>query len=143
MTDHRAVVGFMNIHPPINTTPTTSWIKFSRDISASHNKPRLRYPQGSEKHKFEEFRTLVDEKIIAKSIHDSPVICDNSFISRYNALTLIFKECGDTIFGRVKHNKRAIGHFVTSPRIQRIQSDIKHLGGALRMTQERFSGEVS
>jgi hypothetical protein len=86
---------------------------------------------------------LVDEKIIAKSIHDSPVICDNSFILRYNALTLIFKECGDAIFGRVKRNKRAISHFVTLPRIQRIQSDIKHLGGALRMTQERFSGEVS
>ena len=57
--------------------------------------------------------------------------------------TLIFKECGDAIFGRVKCNKREISHFVTLPRIQRIQYDIKHLGGEFWTTQECFSGEVS
>ena len=81
MTDHWAVIGFTTIHLPDNVTLTASQIKFSRDIFASHNKPRLQYPQGLEKHKFEEFHTLVNEKIIAKSIHDNHVVCDDSFIS--------------------------------------------------------------
>ena len=86
---------------------------------------------------------MVDEEIRAKSIHDSPVTCDESFMSRYNTLTKIFIKCGDAVFGRVKCDKKAINQLVTSPRIQRIQSDIRHIGGALRMTQEHFAGEVS
>ena len=86
---------------------------------------------------------MVDEKIRAKSIHNLPVCDDDSFMSRYNTLTKIFKECGDATFGRMKRNKHAPNQRVTSPRIQRIQSDIRHLGRALRITQESFSGEVS
>ena len=143
MTDHRAVVGFMNIHPPEGPNFMVSQVRFSRGTTAGYGKPRLRYPQSSERHKFEDFRTLVDEKIKAESIHNLPVNGDESFISRYDALTRIFRECGEAIFGRVKRNKHAVNQFVTSHRIQRIQSDIRHLGGALRMTQENFSGEVS
>ena len=143
MTDHRAVVGFMNIHPPEGPDFMASQVRFSRGTTVGYGKPRLRYPQSSERHKFEDFRTLVDEKIKAESIHNLPVNGDESFISRYDALTRIFRECGEAIFGRVKRNKHAVNQFVTSHRIQRIQSDIRHLGGALRMTQENFSGEVS
>jgi hypothetical protein len=143
MTDHRAVIGYMNILPPNNSLFLTDHVKFSRDIQAGCGKPRLRYPQGTEKKKFEDYRRMVDEKIEDKSLHNQPVNDDNSFISRYNALTQIFKECGDATFGRVKRNKNASNQRITSPRIQRIQSDIKHMGGALRMTQDSFSGEVS
>jgi hypothetical protein len=86
---------------------------------------------------------MVNERIKAKSIHTTPLNGDESFISQYNALTQIFKECGEATFRRAKGNKRIINQFVTSPQIQWIQSDIRHLGGALRMTQENFSGEVS
>jgi hypothetical protein len=86
---------------------------------------------------------MVDEKIKAKSIHETPVNNDDSFILRYNALSLIFKECGDATFGRVKRNKHNGNFCITSPKIQQIQSNIRHLGGALRITQESFSGEVS
>jgi len=48
---------------------------------------------------------MVDEKVKAKSIHETPVSNDESFILRYNALSLIFKECGDATFGRMKRNK--------------------------------------
>jgi hypothetical protein len=143
MTDHRAVMGFLNIHPPPSTNIMASQVKFARETLTGHGKPRLRYPQSSEKHKFENYRVMVDERIKAKSIHTTPLNGDESFISRYDALTQIFKECGEAVFGRAKRNKRIINQFVTSPRIQRLQSDIKHLGGALRMTQENFDGEVS
>jgi hypothetical protein len=143
MTDHRVVVGFMNIHPPENSNFMASRVKFSMEELVGYGKLCLGYPQSSEKHKFKEFRTMVDEKIKAKSIHNVPVNNDNSFLSRYNALTQIFKECGKATFRRVKRNKHAVNQFVTSPQIQWIQSAIKHLGRALQMTQEHFSGEVS
>ena len=143
MTDHRAVIGFMNIHSPEDSIPTAARLKFSRDILARYGKPRLRYPQRSEKHRFENFCTMVDKKIKDESIHNIPVNNDDSFIFRYNALTRILKECGDAAFRKVKRSKHVTDQDVTSPRIQRIQSDIRPLGGALRMTQEQFSGEVS
>ena len=143
MTDHRAVIGFMIIQPPPDSLLAASHIKFSKDTAASYGKPRLRYPLSSERHKFEDFRIMVDEEIKAKSIHTLPVIDDESFILRYNALSKILNECGDAIFGRVKRNKHNANSRVTSPAIQQIQSKIRHLGGALQITQESFSGEVS
>jgi len=128
------------------TTTRPNRYKLSRQFLEWHNRlwqPQLQYPQRSEKQKFEDFQNMVDEKIKAKSIHNLPVRNDNSFISRYNTLIWIFKECGDTTFGRVKCNKHALNQCVTSPRIQRIQSDIRHLSGALWITQKSFSGEVS
>jgi hypothetical protein len=86
---------------------------------------------------------MVDEKVKAKSIHKTPVSNDGSFILRYNVLSLILKECGDTTFGRMKHNKHNANFRITSPKIQQIQSNIRHLGGALQITQESFSREVS
>ena len=74
--------------------------------------------------------------------HITTVNNNDSFLSWYNALMQIFKECGKATFGRVKGNKHAVNQFVTLPQMQWIQSDIKHLGGVLRMTQEHFSGEV-
>jgi len=99
----------MNIQPPDNLAFTASQIKFSRDIIVAHgNKPHLCYPHSTEKHKFKMFHTMVDEKILARSIHDIPVICDDFFILQYNALTQIFKECGNAAFGRAKGGKHAI-----------------------------------
>ena len=140
MMDHHTVVGFMNIHPP---DLAVSQIKSSNDIAMGHNRPQLWYPQRSEKHKFENFHTMVNKEIRAKSIHDPPAICDESFILQYNTLTKIFKECSDTMFCRIRRDKKAINQFVMSPRIQKIQSDIRHINGAVQMTQEHFSVEVS
>ena len=41
MTDHRAVVGFMNIHPPKNSNFMASRVEFSREELAGYGKPRL------------------------------------------------------------------------------------------------------
>ena len=80
MTDHRAVIGFMNIHSPEDSVPTAAQLKFSRDILARYGKPCLRYPQRSKKHRFENFRTMVDKKIKDESIHNIPVNNDDSYI---------------------------------------------------------------
>jgi hypothetical protein len=105
MTDHRAVIGFLNIHPPTNPNLMASQVKFARETLAGHGKPRLRYPHSSEKHRFENYCVMVDEKIKAKSVHATPVNSDDSFISRYTVLTQIFKECGEAAFGRAKRNR--------------------------------------
>ena len=142
MTNHCVVVGFMNIHPPKNSNFMASWVEFSREELAGYGKPHLWYPQSSEKHKFNGFCSIIDEKIKAKSIRNVPVNNNDSFLSWYNALMQIFIECGKATFGRVKSNKHVVNQFVTLPQIQLIQSDIKHLGSALQMIQEHFSGEV-
>jgi len=105
MTDHRTVMGFLNIHPPPSTNIMASQVMFARETLTGQGKPRLRYPQSSEKHKFENYRIMVHERIKAKSIHTTPLNNDKSFISQYNALTQIFKECGEATFGRAKCNK--------------------------------------
>jgi hypothetical protein len=87
MTDHQAVIGFMNIKPPLDSSLTTSHIKFSKDIATSYGKPWLRYPLSSDRQTFKEFQIMVDGKIKAKSIHTLPVNNDESFILCYNTLT--------------------------------------------------------
>jgi hypothetical protein len=81
MTDHHVVVGFMNIHSPENLNFMASQVKFSREELVGYGKPRLQYLQSSEKHKFDEFHTMVDKKIKAKSIHNVPVNNNDSFLS--------------------------------------------------------------
>ena len=56
MTDHRAVIGFLNIHPPPDISTMASKIKFTRETLTGHGKPCLRYPLSSERHKFEDYR---------------------------------------------------------------------------------------
>ena len=105
MTDHRAVIGFLNIHPPPDISTMASKIKFTRETLMGHGNPCLRYSLSSERHKFEDYRVMVDEKIKAKSIHTTSVNSDESFVLQYNNLTQIFIECGEAMFGRVKQTK--------------------------------------
>ena len=80
MTDHHAVIGFLNIHPLPDISTMASKIKFARETLMGHGKPHLRYPLSSERHKFEDYRVMVDEKIKAKSIHTTSVNSDESFV---------------------------------------------------------------
>lgn len=86
---------------------------------------------------------MVDKEITAKSLHLLPVNDDESFILRYKTFSKILNKCGDATFGRVRRNKHNANFRVTLPTIQQIQSKIKHLNGALWITPETLSMEVS
>ena len=142
MTDHRGIFAYIQIEPPDGMRP--SHVKSTHhDLSQYLGKPRLQYPSSSNKEKYSEFRIKVDEAIKAESIHSTPVIDDASFIRRYEAMTRILKQCGETVFGHVKRGGKLTHGKITSPKIQRIQAQIKNLGGALRMTNPNHMGAVS
>lgn len=142
MTDHRGIFAYIQIEPPDGMRP--SHVKFTHhDLSQYLGKPRLQYPSSSNKEKYSEFRIKVDEAIKAESIHSTPVIDDTSFIRRYEAMTCILKQCGETVFGHVKRGGKLTHGKITSPKIQHIQAQIKNLGGALKMTNPNHMGAVS
>jgi len=121
-----------------------SHVKFTyHDISKHLGKPRLLYPSSSAKGKYNDFRTKVDAVIKAESLNMTPVVDDESFVKRYEALTRILKHCGETVFGRVRRGGKSTHNKITSPKIQRIQAQVKSLGGALRMTNQNYLGTVS
>jgi hypothetical protein len=55
MTDHQAVIGYINIQLPPDSSLMTMHIKFSKGITANYRNLRLRYPSSSERQKFEDF----------------------------------------------------------------------------------------
>jgi hypothetical protein len=57
-TDHRALLAFINIEPPIQLADQC--ISFMTH-EANRLKPRIKYPTENEKQKFETFRTNVDK----------------------------------------------------------------------------------
>ena len=85
----------------------------------------------------------MDDTFKAERLHLTPVTDDESFIKRYKALTRILKQCGEAVFGRVKRGGKSVHGKITLPKIQRIQAQIKNIGGALRMDNLSDAGKVS
>jgi hypothetical protein len=142
MTDHRGIVTYIHIDPPDEMRPSP--VKFTyNDVSKHMGKPQLQYASLSGKGKYDEFRTKVNMAIKAESLNLTPVTDDESFVKHYEALTRILKQCGKTVFGNVKRGGKSTHNKITSPKIQRIQAQIKSLGGTLRMTNQNFLGTVS
>ncbi|KAJ7503894.1 hypothetical protein B0H11DRAFT_2352779 [Mycena galericulata] len=137
-TDHRAVVGKLVYAPPPNSGSYTVF----PEVAQVFNQPRIKYPFKSEKHRFTAFKEEVDRRIQAEGIHQSAVIDDDSFTSRYKALTNILIPCAEECFGRTyRYNKRS--QAVTSPKIEAIVSSIHSLGGSIRHVKSDFSARMS
>ncbi|KIK04952.1 hypothetical protein K443DRAFT_92152, partial [Laccaria amethystina LaAM-08-1] len=95
------------------------------------NRPRIKIPLKSEKHKYQIFRDLVDESVKAESLHEHPVIDDDSFIKRYTDLTGIITSIAANTFGHTKQYQRR-AEVITNSKIKVIVSDIRRVGGAIR-----------
>jgi hypothetical protein len=57
-TDHRAVLTLVNVEPPAYLTDQHV-IFMTRDVTRP--KPCIRYPTKTEKHRFDDFRAVVDK----------------------------------------------------------------------------------
>jgi hypothetical protein len=98
-TDHRAVLAFININPPMRMADKRL-VFTTRE--ATHLKPRVKYPTKTEKHKFEQFRTAVDKMMTDQNLTAQPVVDTQSFTTHYKHLTNIFDKCANDAFGHVK-----------------------------------------
>jgi hypothetical protein len=76
-TDHRVVLAFINIEPPI-CLAHQHLVFMARD--ATHMKPRIRYLTKADKHKFENFRTAVDRMTHEQNLAGQSVTDSESFI---------------------------------------------------------------
>jgi hypothetical protein len=142
MTDHRGIIAHSHIDPLDGVQ--VFQVKFCyHDLSQHLGKPRLQYPSSSAKGKYKEFQSKVDTAIKAEFLHLTPMNNDKSFITCYEALTHIFKQCGETTFGQVKCGGKSMHGKIMSSKIQCIRAKIKNLEGALRMTNCNYLNMVS
>ncbi|KAJ7920024.1 hypothetical protein B0H13DRAFT_2427047 [Mycena leptocephala] len=95
-TNHRAVVAKIADTNPSGTGCTT-FPAFNPTL----NKPRIKFPMRSEKHRHDHFRTLMDERLDAAALYDVEVNDDESFLSVYNTFTKILIPTSEEAYGRV------------------------------------------
>jgi hypothetical protein len=137
-TDHRVVVGQLVYTPPASSPGSRTVLS---EVSQVFNKPRIKYPYKSEKHRFATFTQIVDRRIEAEALHTAPVIDDQSYIARYEAITKILIPSAEEVFGRNSRFKKRLE--VTSPRIQFIASTLKNIGGAIRHVKSDYRERMS
>ena len=126
-TDHHGIIARIRHSPPEDRLGSHT-VASSPDYFRPQ--PRIKYPNSTEKHKFQEFRDKVDAKISNEQLHTMPVTDDTTFLHHYLALTHIITSAAELTFGRAKRFQ-AKSLKVTSPNIQRITAEIRHLGGVV------------
>jgi hypothetical protein len=129
-TDHRAIIARV-VHAMPGPPQSNSRVSTDLSMGRAANRPRIKIPLKSEKHKYQIFRDLVDESVKAESLHEHPVIDDDSFIKRYTDLTGIITSIAANTFGHTKQYQRR-AEVITNSKIKVIVSDIRRVGGAIR-----------
>jgi len=140
-TDHRAIVARVTHAMPGPVQPN-SGNPVNPSMGWTVNRPRVKIPLKTDKHKYQIFRDQVDEAVKAKCIHERPVIDDDSFVQRYTELTEIITSVTASIFGHTKlYVKRA--EVLMNGKIKGILTDLKHVGGAIRFEKLGCIARVS
>ncbi|KAJ7761480.1 hypothetical protein B0H14DRAFT_3510966 [Mycena olivaceomarginata] len=78
--------------------PTLSQSTFPT-FHPSINKPRIKFPTGTEKYRHEVFCTPMDERLDLTALHDTQIIDDKSFLHVYNTFTTIIIPASEEAYG--------------------------------------------
>ena len=131
-SDHRAIVATVtHAIPYLNAEATGNPESMLLSYGRAANRPRVKVPLKSKKHKYQDFRDQVDLKIKAKSIHERPVIDDDSFLHRYSEISDILTSTAVNIFGLTKPFIK-VKETVTNKAIKNLVCQLKQVGGAIR-----------
>ena len=137
MTDHRPIIGRIVLKPP-NTGRNPA--RCVHDTAAPVlNKPRVKFPDSTNKHLFQVYRDQTDDKIRQAGLHNITITDDVSFDSLYLAITKIVNDTAVDVFGRISRKKRNVHKIITNPLIQQLQGRSRALGGALRLDSDPAS----
>ena len=128
MTDHRPIVGRINLKPPERLSTRCM---LNRPTPVLNN-PRIKFPDYKDKHLFQQYCDETDIKIKNDGLHNRAIVDDASFISVYSDLTKIVNETAVQVFGRIKRKKTHFNKIVTNVLIQQLQGHSRAIGGALR-----------
>ena len=124
VTDHRPII--TQIVPDV---PNGSLMATLSTISFPP--PRIRYPLADNKQCFRTYEQKTEELARSRGLFDMEVTDERSFLLLYNSLTKILTETADECFGRNATRRRNIIKEVTSPKIEAIKAESRHIGGAI------------
>ena len=92
--------------------------------------------------KFEEYRNRVDKEITERKLGTDPVTDDTLFLQRYTELTNIIVGVARDVFG-VTRKFDGANNKITSPLIRRLETRLKHIGGASNLERRGTMALVS
>lgn len=137
-TNHRTVVAKIVYTNPSGTGRTTFPV-----YNPTFNKPCIKFPMHSEKHRHDNFRTLKDENLEAAALYDIEINDNESFLNVYNAFTKVLIPTSEEAYGCITHFTKQHAAQVTTPTIEKIIAHIRFLGGAICTIRDRNAPNLS
>ncbi|KAK0489970.1 hypothetical protein EDD18DRAFT_1417512 [Armillaria luteobubalina] len=126
VTDHRPICAYIVPTPKIGSYVSRETLNPQLKVS------RIRYPKASEKGLFRSFEADAEEMADQMGLFRINVDNEASWLRLYKGLTRVLIKCAERHFGRNKTNLRiSMMANVTSPMIQALRAEQKHIGGAL------------
>ncbi|KAK0436140.1 hypothetical protein EV421DRAFT_1662747, partial [Armillaria borealis] len=105
---------------------------------------RIRYPKATEKALFKAYETEAEEMARELSLFEVEVNDEASWIRLYQGLTQIVTGCVERHFGRSQpYSKLSTMATLTSPMIQALLAERRHIGGSLYLLRNPENAHVS
>ncbi|KAF5347863.1 hypothetical protein D9758_013811 [Tetrapyrgos nigripes] len=124
---HRAIIRHLILKP----THNSSNIYLPQRVLFS-NKPRIKFPSSSEKHRHQTFRTLVDAQLEGTNLFNTEVNDNVSFTKLYQQLGSIINTCTEQAYGRVRISRPELKEKkITNLAIQSQIGFIRSIGDAI------------
>ncbi|KAJ7914585.1 hypothetical protein B0H13DRAFT_1611374, partial [Mycena leptocephala] len=101
------------------------------------------FPMRSEKHRHNDFRALMDERLNAAALHDVEVNDDDSFLHVYDTFTKILIPTSEEAYGRITRFTKQRAAQVLTPAIEKIIAQIRSFSGAIRTIRDSNAPELS
>ncbi|KAJ3519845.1 hypothetical protein NMY22_g13014 [Coprinellus aureogranulatus] len=133
-SDHRGIIAtIIHAAPSSNEAEAPPLLShlLARTLTREGPPPRIRVPLKAEKHKYDEFRQLVDRRIEREDLRRVPIADDEAFIQRYEQLTRIITGSATEVFGRKKPYQARKKAEVTNEKIQNIVGQQRNIGAAI------------
>ena len=129
MTDHRPIIARIILKPPGRNAARCIHEPFIPVL----NRPRIKFPDSTNKHLFQVFRDQTDTKIRQAGLQDFSVTDHATFNSLYTQLTEVINVTASEVFGRINRKQRNVHTTITNQTIQQLLGRSRALGGALRL----------
>lgn len=136
VTDHRAIIGRIFPIPPHGAFGTNMAHPTLPD-------PRIRYPKSTEKELFQKYQEQTDARAQILGLFDKVISDDTAFLAQYEALTTVIVKTAEDCFGTWRHPFNSILNDLSSPKIQSIKAEIKHIGASIWLDRNPVSARVS
>ncbi|PBK92724.1 hypothetical protein ARMGADRAFT_1080805 [Armillaria gallica] len=138
VTDHRLVCAY------IIPTPRTGIFITRETLNPDPKVSRIRYPKATEKALFKAYEAEAEQMAEELGLFEVEVNDEASWIRVYKGLTKIVTDCTEQHFGRNRpYSKSSTMAALTSPMIQALLAERRHIGGSLYLLRNPEKAQVS